>query len=142
MHQRSRWLALFAPLLLLVVARPATAWNATGHEVVAELAWNDLKPAVRDKVTALLKEHPLYAAQLIPNGSAPDAPDLAQRVFMRSATWPDIIRSGRGREYHHPEWHYVDNPILAEGMYRNAIEVPPLGDKLEPGKAPAGRSGS
>lgn len=136
MPQRSRWLALFAPLLLLCVARPAAAWNATGHEVVAELAWQDLKPAVRDKVTELLKQHPLYAAQLIPNGAAPDAPDLALRVFMRSATWPDIIRSGRGREYHHPEWHYVDNPILAEGMDRNAIEVPPLGDKLEPGKAP------
>jgi hypothetical protein len=133
---RRRLGVFVAAALLLALSHPAVAWNATGHEVVAELAWNDLKPAVRDRITALLKEHPLYAAQLVPNGAAPDAPDLPLRVFMRSATWPDMIRSGRAREYHHPEWHYVDNPILAEGMDRNAIEVPPLGDKIEPGKPP------
>src|SRR3954469_4351682 len=95
-------LGVIVAALLLALAHPAAAWNATGHEVVAELAWKDLKPAARDKVTAILKEHPLYAAQLVPNGAGPNPDDLPMRVFMRSGTWPDIVRSGRGREYHHP----------------------------------------
>jgi hypothetical protein len=134
---RRRLGVFFLGLLLAAAVTPsASAWNATGHEVVAEIAWNNLKPATRDKVTAILKEHPLYAAQLVPNGATPDAPDLALRVFMRTATWPDMVRSGRGREYHHPEWHYVNFPILAEGTDKSTLELPPLGDKLEDGKPP------
>jgi len=127
-------------VLLLAVATPsARAWNATGHEVVAEIAWRDLKPAVRQKVTALLKQHPQYTTYLAPADLPPDAPEYDLRVFMRAAIWPDLIRSGRGRdrEFHHPEWHYVDFPILQANVDVAAAGLPSTSDKLEEGKPPA-----
>ena len=127
-------------LLLLALAAPAPAaraWNATGHQVIAQIAWRELKPAAREKVLALLREHPHFARHLAPADVPADSPDFALRVFMRTATWADIVRAGRTkdeREHHHPEWHYINTPILAEGTDKAALELPPLGDKLEPGK--------
>ena len=43
---------------LLLPAAPAHAWNATGHEAVALVAWDHLTPATRAKLTALLEQHP------------------------------------------------------------------------------------
>jgi hypothetical protein len=127
------------PFLLLAAASiPALAWNATGHEVVAEIAWRELKPAVREKITALLKEHPQYTTYLAPADVQPDAPEYNLRVFMRAAIWSDLVRSGRGRdrEFHHPEWHYVDFPIVLGNVDLAAAGLPPTSDKLEEGKPP------
>ena len=129
---------MFVLVWVVLAASPARGWNGTGHQVIAQIAWNDLKPAVREKLSAILKEHPQYNVHLAPSDTPPDSPDLAMRVFMRASTWPDQIRSGRGRdrEFHHPEWHYVNFPIFAGGLDRGAVELPPLGDKLEEGKPP------
>jgi len=54
-------------LILIAVLFPtddACAWNATGHQVIAEIAWRNLTPAVRDKVLTLLKQHPHFAKRL------------------------------------------------------------------------------
>jgi hypothetical protein len=122
----------------LFPASDARAWNATGHQVIAEIAWRNLTPAVRDKVLTLLKQHPHFAKRLDSADPNSEPVDYALRVFQRAATWPDLIRSPRGdeRDYHHPAWHYVDFPIIPEGTDREKLTLPPTSEKLEPGKPP------
>src|SRR5689334_14540496 len=106
------WFVLVG-LLMLLPGVKARAWNSTGHQVVAEIAWRELKPAVREKVLAILRQHPQFAAQLEPSEVKADSAEFGERVFARASTWPDIVRSARGkdREFHHPEWHYINTPI-------------------------------
>jgi len=139
-HRGRSSLALCVALIFGVVAAPARAWNSTGHQVVAEIAWRNMKPAVRAKVLDLLKLHPHFARRLEPTDPANSEPaDYALRVFARAATWPDLMRSGRPdeREYHHANWHYIDFPVIPEGVDRSTLELEPTDEKLEPGKPPA-----
>jgi hypothetical protein len=128
------------PLIaLLALARPTYAWNGTGHQVVAQIAWRDLKPAARDKALALLKQHPHFVKLIEPADLRPDDPDYAPRSFMAVATWPDLIRTARSRaerDFHHGEWHYVNFPLIADGTDKSALELPPLGEHLDPAKPP------
>jgi len=131
-------LALLTLLILLATAHRASAWNLTGHEVIAEIAWKDLKPAVREKITAILKEHPHFKTYLITEDDA-ESPDQAMHIFMRASIWPDLVRTPRGNKeanYHHGNWHYIDFPIIAEGTDRAALELPPTEEKLQADKPP------
>ena len=84
------------PLLILallsLLPSPSHAWTATGHQVVAQIAWRDLKPAARDRVLAMLKQHPHYASLIEPSDVKPDDPAYAERAFMHAAVWADRLR--------------------------------------------------
>src|SRR4051812_8814264 len=103
-------------LLLVFLSAPARAWNNAGHMAVAELAWRQLSPTERTAVTLLLREHPHYALLLATNLPT-DAPDTNQWIFLRAATWPDMVRPARSgsppkpqeiTEYHRADWHYTN----------------------------------
>lgn len=100
-------LLLGAALLCAQSARPARAWNATGHMTVAQIAWRNLTPAARAQATELLTHNPSYQSWLrqMPAGY----PDRDLYVFMRAATWPDDIRKS---PLDRPAWHYVDLPLV------------------------------
>src|SRR5437016_3530847 len=51
---RMRSTSRFLSLLVILVAQPVLAWNATGHEAIAAIAWDNMQPATRTKVAALL----------------------------------------------------------------------------------------
>lgn len=97
------WILLLAACL--ASPAPARAWDALGHEVIARIAWEHMKPETRAKAVALLRSAP------------PDA-DLAnlsadgRELFQRAATWPDIVRDEafpeRREKYHHSSWHYTN----------------------------------
>jgi hypothetical protein len=77
-------LTAFAP-------RPALAWGAEGHEIVALIAARELSPAARTQVARLL-------------GSP--------AMMVHDSNWADEIRDRR------PDtgpWHYVDIPLRAPG---------------------------
>lgn len=101
-------------LWLLVLAlgcqREIWAWGNTGHEAVAYIAWQQMKPGVRKRVIALLKLVPTlqnpnnppkgrqsksipgykdWVAEL-PSGLSKDQKNLY--LFMRAATWADTIK--------------------------------------------------
>jgi hypothetical protein len=109
-------LCLTALCLILICANSARAWNDTGHMTSAWIAWQELKPGAREKITALLKSHPRYEKDLLqgmPDGFA----DPALYAFMKAATWPDMVRSlsnPMSRTQHHGNWHYVDFPYILE----------------------------
>jgi len=124
--------------MMLIAAAPARAWNTTGHQVVAEVAWRNLTPAVRAKVLELLKQHPHFERRLAPTEPDTEPVDYALRVFQHASTWPDMMRSARPDEksYHHAPWHYIDYPIIAEGTDKATLTLPPVEEKLEGNKGP------
>ncbi len=106
-------------VFLLVVslsAQPSRAWIATGHKVIAMIAWEDLTPKTRAAVTAILKQHPRFEKDLqagADDGASDDA--IALHAFAQAATWPDMVRLQEHpmhAEYNHPSWHYIDIPYI------------------------------
>ena len=66
------------------------AWNSTGHMTVAELAWRAMSRAERAAASQLLRNHPHYA-ELLEAGLVAGV-DHDEWVFLRAATWPDLVR--------------------------------------------------
>lgn len=104
-----------------LTALPAFAWNGAGHRIVALIAWEQLSPPTRQRVSALLAAHPDHPRWLEKAGKHGPA-----AVFAEASTWADAIRhderyhdAGRGeatppidgrfdsRRQRH--WHYVDH---------------------------------
>ena len=104
-----------AGLVLLGLAAPrASAWNGTGHMVVADIAYDHLTPKTKASVDALLQKHRDYALWMseMPAGDT----DKGRFAFMKAATWPDDIR---GTPDSRPIWHYIDLPVIAPGYTPN-----------------------
>jgi hypothetical protein len=78
-------------LLSALAPAHALAWGVEGHKIVALLAWNELDPAARAQMGALL-------------GS--------EATFVRQSNWADEVREQR---LDTARWHYVDIPLAAPG---------------------------
>lgn len=119
--------ALFGILILLGPLAPrAQAWNATGHMVVASIAYDQLSPRTKAAVDALLAQHrdyPLWMRDL-PAGYT----DRARYAFMKAATWPDDIRKTPDDR---PIWHYVDVPVIAPGYTPDPVALLPVKPNAE-----------
>lgn len=104
---------LLAAAFVAGVMRSASAWDGTGHEIIAQIAWQNLSPEAREKISTLLHALPDYAEILTAN-AAPADPDRDHEAFLIAATWPDIVRTpGKPQyRYNHPQWHYVDFPFV------------------------------
>jgi len=121
-----------ATLFVLVSAADLFAWNGFGHMTVAAAAFQNLTPAARTKVTALLKLNPNYPQWVA--GVAPSDKDMV--AFIMAATWPDAIKgmkgfkndgdtpppgpaAGRNIGYtdklQHRYWHFIDEPFSPDG---------------------------
>jgi hypothetical protein len=117
---RVRWMMLMLVIALMLSDR-ALAWNDTGHMTVALIAYRRLDDAQKQKIAAILREHPHYKLYL---GKTPPGVNEDEWAFLRAATWPDFVRpaSSVDRTYkdasitrfHHPEWHYIDIPVVPE----------------------------
>jgi hypothetical protein len=100
-----------APIVAaLIWVNTAAAWNYTGHRTIATIAYDELTPAVRAKVDAILKSHPRYETDLL--GEMPQGfPEPQRFAFSMAGYWPDIIRSqGNPMHFthHKPSWHYIN----------------------------------
>jgi hypothetical protein len=123
----------FAGLLagLLVLSLPLEAWNATGHRVVAAIAYDRLSSQARARVDELLRQHPDLASL------------TSREAFLTAAVWPDTIK-GDARFYddtqeipkvtpqlpgfpsmaRHTNWHYIDLPFSPDGTPLEAPKSP------------------
>jgi hypothetical protein len=148
--------AIVPAVLLLAVVSPkqVRAWGNAGHEAVACVAWNQMTPAARARVLALLKLAPTLhpaSGKTIP-GYAEWVADLPAGLsqgqqnlylFMRAATWPDSIKHvglhdsdtppahlttevniGFTDKASHGYWHFVDAAFASDKESVPATPVP------------------
>lgn len=81
----------------------ALAWNDTGHQVVALIAWDHLREPTRQTIVALMAQSTNERLTAL---FAQDGRPLAVRrreFFVRASTWADLIR---GTEDDRPTWHH------------------------------------
>ena len=127
--------------LCLGIGPRAAAWNSTGHQVVSQIAWRELRPDVRERIAALVERHPFFERRLKPAAEVQaGSPEYAMRSFMLASTWPDMVRGARDpkeKVHHHSEWHYVNIPIMPDGTDRSALQILPILLKQEGDKPPA-----
>jgi hypothetical protein len=105
-----RFIFISVVLSVVLVSARASAWNDTGHRTIATIAYDELTPAVRAKVDAILRAHPRYEKDLL--GDMPPGYGEPERyAFAMSGYWPDIIRSQTNPmhfTHHKGMWHYID----------------------------------
>jgi len=89
-----RYLGLLAASfsILFSAASPATAWNATGHRLIAAIAYDRLTPKTRARVDALIRLHPDYEKIFLRDVSSADPKIRARAAFIAAAVWPDTIK--------------------------------------------------
>ena len=99
----------------------ALAWNDTGHQVVALIAWDHLREATRQKVVTLLVQSTSERlTSLFPN----DRRSLAARqreFFVKASTWADLIR---GTEDDRPAWHH--RSFFWKPVNGQAVDLPDI----------------
>lgn len=128
-------------ITILLLTMPASAWDGTGHRIIAAIAYDRLTPAAKARVDALIKAHPDYA--LLIRNSPEDPAARARAAFITAAVWPDDIKGDR-RFYddtrkdsqptpalpgfpdmkRHTNWHYYDKPYTPDGAPSKKQEPP------------------
>jgi hypothetical protein len=118
--------------LLLALVIPVNAWNATGHRVIAAIAYDHLTAQARAQADQLIRRHPDYPMFALNAPAEPRA--RARAAFVAASIWADQIR-GDVRFYdesrptaaptpllpgfpdmaRHATWHYIDVPFSTDG---------------------------
>jgi len=105
--------------VLFALSSQAFAWSDAGHKIVASIAFARLSPAEREKVVAILKEHPRFKQDFLDEiPSELGDSDKSEWIFQQASVWPDMARGFKGddRQYNHPTWHYINIPqYLSDG---------------------------
>jgi S1/P1 Nuclease len=115
-------------LIGTVVVSPVQAWNATGHRVIASIAFRQLSVGQQAKVAEMLTRHPRFAqdfAEPMPDEVRDgDAAARQEWAFQQAAVWPDMVRSGppEKRVFHRGEWHYVNQPHFLNDASRAELD--------------------
>jgi hypothetical protein len=107
----------------LFLSAPCYAWNSTGHEIVAQIAYDNLTPDTKAKMIAILKLHPRLKQDLLADAATGEDTDRA--MFIRAATWPDMVRypiNPMSRTENHGPWHYVDYPYVLDDTKAPAVD--------------------
>lgn len=86
-------------ILVIVSPLKSFAWNATGHMLIATIAYQQLTPNVKSKVDQFV------------NTFSKEYLDFS--TIQNLSVWPDEIRSQRIESFTH--WHYIDLIYNADG---------------------------
>ncbi|MEA2327676.1 MAG: phosphatidylinositol-3-phosphatase [Thermoanaerobaculia bacterium] len=101
----------FVLVLALCVPEAVLAWNGTGHQLVAAIAWDNMTPVARQNAFAILNaaSNNICLRQLFPAGDL-STPEQQRQAFIVAATWPDKIRNGPcSTALSHTPWHFTDH---------------------------------
>ncbi len=92
----SRLIAAFCGLFALFsFAAPAQAYWEYGHETVARIAWLQMRPDTRARVTALLRQ-----------GRLLETPECPVATLEQASVWADCIKPLGDRFSYAYSWHY------------------------------------
>ena len=87
--------ALCGLLALFAAARPAHAYWEYGHESVARIAWEQMRPDTRRQVAALLRQ-----------GRLLETPECPVATIEQASVWADCIKPLGDRFAYVYSWHY------------------------------------
>ena len=116
-------IAIVSALWILGSLTPATvlAWNDTGHQVVASIAWDHLSETARQNVTALMaKSTNAVLLGMFPQDDRP-LPLRQREFFLAASTWPDVIR---GTVDDRPTWHHRN--LYWKQVKGQAVDLPDI----------------
>ena len=102
--------AAFALFICGLAPSMASAWDAEGHRVIAQLAYARLTPKAKAEVAAL-----------IAHSAEQGTPSCPVTTLEDAATWPDCIKPLRGRWAYLARDHYEDAPLCIS--VREAFEA-------------------
>lgn len=117
-------------IMLLGMSSRVEGFSQGGHRIIAEIAWQQMRPGQRAYCVALLKQHPRWKEDFLDN-----LPDNLKRgeqadrdhwLFLHASVWPDITYRFKGRlreQYHRGPWHYVNYPIYLEPADASRIDL-------------------
>jgi hypothetical protein len=120
---------LVSVLALILTIQPAFAWSEGGHNIIAVLAFDLMKPAQQQRVIELLGKHPRFAEDFKPG---PKTVDLKHWIIGRAGYWPDVARDQPA--FNRPNWHYQLGATLTIGDSVKVHSTPgplPTGATLE-----------
>jgi hypothetical protein len=108
-------------MVISIVCPRARAWNATGHALVAMIAYDELPEARRAELVKILRQHPRFAEDFAAHVPAEvkGTEGEAKWTFGNAAVWPDIARGlppEAKRKYHRAKWHYVNKDVMLNGQ--------------------------
>lgn len=120
-------------LVLLAVVLGTTAktyaWNATGHHVVAYIAYLQLTEAERNKVVGMIRNHERFdedfKKRMPPDITSADQETRDLWVFLQASVWPDIARGipkNVRDKFHRPTWHYINQPLYLTEADKAALK--------------------
>ena len=95
-----RLLSLALAATALILSAPATAYWEYGHETVARIAWQQMRPDTRRAVAALLRQ-----------GRSLDTPDCPVATIEQASVWADCIKPLDERYSYAYSWHYQNVDI-------------------------------
>jgi hypothetical protein len=87
--------ALCGLLALFAAAQPAHAYWEYGHESVARIAWEQMRPDTRRQVAALLRQ-----------GRLLETPECPVRTLEQASVWADCVKPLGERFAYVYSWHY------------------------------------
>jgi hypothetical protein len=112
MRFEKKWIALGATFLLTQIPFSSQAWDANGHIIIAQIAYDNLTPVAQQDVNYLTQKtsfsttFPAFSSYIY---SAPWPDYLNYDVKNPTGDAKDIFKLLRGEV---KSWHYTDDPIV------------------------------
>ncbi len=91
---------ILAAMLAALVPSPALAWWEYGHETVAKIALQQVRPRTRSRIAALLRYDRALETATCP-----------ARTIEQASVWPDCIKGLKERFSYTFAWHYQNVDI-------------------------------
>ena len=96
---------------LALIAAPASAYWEYGHESVARIAWQQMRPDTRRAVAALLAQ-----------GSCSTRPNARSATIEQASVWADCIKPMGDRFGYAYTWHYQNVDVCKPFDLKAAVQ--------------------
>ena len=111
---RSRLFRIYISTVFIALlgSAPLYSWDAAGHKISAYIAWQQMKPEVRDEVFRILMRAPENSDLSKPYDRFNSRSEARKRLdlFMYASIWPDVVKNRlfdvRNKKYNQGNWHY------------------------------------